>query len=75
MNKEVIELGRNYECRIKSFARPVIGEVVEKGDQGCVIHIERFYGLDVDKIDQNDGKMAVGYDEIAGPAINNCFYN
>lgn len=74
MNKEAIIVGRNYECRKNDFARPIIGEVIELEDDKCVVDVQRFYGLDVDKIDATNGKIEVKYSEIHGVS-NGVFFN
>ncbi|MFC4771769.1 hypothetical protein [Enterococcus hermanniensis] len=73
MNKEAIIVGENYECRKTDFARPIIGEVVHKDDAGCVVNVERFSGLDADKIDAQNGQVAITYDEVAGIVTNNSY--
>ncbi|MEO1770967.1 MULTISPECIES: hypothetical protein [Enterococcus] len=75
MNKEAIIVGENYECRKQDFARPIIGEVLQKTDEGCIVNVERFYGLDADKIDEVDGKVLIRYNEVAGIVSSKCFFS
>lgn len=75
MNKEAIILGENYECRKTDFARPVIGEVIRKEEDGCVINVERFCGLDADKIDLVNGQVLIKYSEVAGIVSENRFFS
>ena len=42
MNKEAIIVGESYECRKTDFARPIIGEVIRKENNGCIVNVERF---------------------------------
>lgn len=75
MNKEAVIIGESYECRKTDFARPIIGEVLRKEDNGCVVNVERFYGLDVDKIDQVEGQVLIKYSEVTGIVTNNRFFS
>ncbi|MDT2827802.1 MAG: hypothetical protein ACTJHK_04915 [Enterococcus viikkiensis] len=75
MNKEAVIIGESYECRKTDFARPIIGEVLRKEDDGCVVNVERFYGLDVDKIDQVEGQVLIKYSEVTGIVTNNRFFS
>ncbi|GCF95724.1 hypothetical protein NRIC_36150 [Enterococcus florum] len=75
MRKEAIVIGKNYECRKTDFARPIIGEVVKKEDEGCIVNVERFYGLDADKINAADGKVMIKYSEVAGIVSSECFFS
>lgn len=75
MNKEAVIIGESYECRKTDFARPIIGEVLRKEDGGCVVNVERFYGLDVDKINQVEGQVLIKYSEVTGIVTNNRFFS
>ncbi|MEG0629025.1 MAG: hypothetical protein RR492_08265 [Enterococcus sp.] len=75
MNKEAVIIGESYECRKTDFARPIIGEVLRKEANGCVVNVERFYGLDVDKIDQVEGQVLIKYSEVTGIVTNNRFFS
>lgn len=75
MNKEAIIVGESYECRKTDFARPIIGEVIRKENNGCIVNIERFYGLDADKIDQVNGQVLIKYSEVAGIVSKECFFS
>lgn len=75
MNKEAVIIGESYECRKTDFARPIIGEVLRKEGGGCVVNVERFYGLDVDKIDQVEGQVLIKYSEVTGIVTNNRFFS
>ncbi|MBO1307337.1 hypothetical protein JZO70_14255 [Enterococcus sp. 669A] len=75
MNKEAIIVGENYECRKADFERPIIGEVLQKTDEGCIVNVERFYGLDADKINENDGKVLIRYSEVRGIISSQCFFS
>lgn len=74
MNKEAIIIGKNYECRKTDFARPIVGEVIEKDNDGCIVVVDRFCGLDADKIN-SDGRVNVKYSEICGIVLTDCFFS
>ena len=67
MNKEAIIVGESYECRKTDFARPIIGEVIRKENNGCIVN--------ADKIDQVNGQVLIKYSEVAGIVSKECFFS
>lgn len=39
------------------------------------MNVERFYGLDADKIDQVNGQVLIKYSEVAGIVSKECFFS
>ena len=40
-----------------------------------IVNVERFYGLDADKIDQVNGQVLIKYSEVAGIISKECFFS
>lgn len=75
MDQHVVELGKKYLCFPKGYERKIVAKVVAKTKKDVMLQVEKYEGLDFERIASNEGCLLVPYDCIIGPEQERYFFS